>query len=137
MALYILIAVQFVPETPRFLLSKGRDEEAFQFLVEYHGNGNRQDELVLFEFEEMKETIRAEQAGKAEKWGTIMKNRPNRHRIGLAALMTFLTNVRLHHAYWTMLMRQLSGTSIIYFYCKHYYRPAADKQTPRCSTSLA
>ncbi|OWZ38215.1 sugar transporter [Cryptococcus neoformans] len=102
MALYILIAVQFVPETPRFLLSQGREEEAFAFLVEYHGNGDRKDPLVLFEFEEMKEAIEQEKIAKAEKWGTILKTPSNRHRLGLAVLMIFLTN--------------LSGSSIIYFY---------------------
>ncbi|KAI0801952.1 general substrate transporter [Irpex lacteus] len=102
MALYILIAVQFVPETPRFLLSKGREQEAFQFLVEYHGNGDPNDELVLFEYEEMKEAIRKEQEAKSEKWSTILRSRANRHRMGLAMLMTFMTN--------------LSGSSIIYYY---------------------
>lgn len=97
MALYILIAVQFVPETPRFLLSQGRDEEAFAFLVEYHGNGDREDPLVLFEFEEMKEAIEQEKVAKAEKWSTIVKNPSNRHRLGLAVLMIFLTNVS--HSY--------------------------------------
>ncbi|KAJ4497419.1 putative hexose transport-related protein [Lentinula lateritia] len=101
-ALYILIAVQFVPETPRFLLAKGRDAEAYAFLVEYHGNGDVDDPLVRFEFKEMKEAIRTEQAAKAEKWSTILKKRSNLHRLGLAALMVFLTN--------------LSGSSIIYFY---------------------
>ncbi|GAW03554.1 sugar transporter [Lentinula edodes] len=101
-ALYILIAVQFVPETPRFLLAKGRDAEAYAFLVEYHGNGDVDDPLVRFEFKEMKEAILAEQAAKAEKWSTILKKRSNLHRLGLAALMVFLTN--------------LSGSSIIYFY---------------------
>ncbi|KAK8865576.1 hypothetical protein IAR55_000720 [Kwoniella newhampshirensis] len=101
-ALYILIAVQFVPETPRFLLAKGREEEAFAFLVKYHGNGDVQDPLVLFEFEEIKRTIREEQAAKAQKWSRILRSRSNRHRLGLAALMTFCTN--------------MSGSSIIYFY---------------------
>ncbi|ODN77405.1 hypothetical protein, variant 5 [Cryptococcus amylolentus CBS 6039] len=94
-ALYLLIAVQFVPETPRFLMDKGRVDECFDFLVEYHGNGNRQDPLVLFEFEEMKEAIAMEKEAKAQKWSIILKDRSNRHRLGLTLLMTFLTNVRL------------------------------------------
>ncbi|KAL8279761.1 hypothetical protein RQP46_007856 [Phenoliferia psychrophenolica] len=32
-AFYILIATFFIPETPRFLLDKGRDEDALNFLV--------------------------------------------------------------------------------------------------------
>ncbi|ORX37419.1 general substrate transporter [Kockovaella imperatae] len=102
MALYCLIAVQFVPETPRFLISKGRDEEALQFLADYHGNGNYDDPLVLFEFNEIREAINQEKAAKAEQWTQILKSRSNLHRLFLAVLMMFLTN--------------MSGSSIIYFY---------------------
>jgi MFS transporter, SP family, sugar:H+ symporter len=93
MAAYILVAVQFAPESPRWLISKGREEEGFQFLVDYHGNGDREDPLVTFEFREMKEAIRREQEAKAETWSSILKSPSNRHRLGLAALMTFLTNL--------------------------------------------
>ncbi|KAI9632414.1 general substrate transporter [Dioszegia hungarica] len=101
-ALYLLVAVQFVPETPRFLIGKGRDEEALQFFIDYHGNGDAQDPLVLFEYAEVKEAIRREKEAKAEKWSTILRSRPNRHRLGLAMLITFCTN--------------MSGSSLIYFY---------------------
>lgn len=122
-ALYLLIAVQFVPETPRFLIGKGRDQEALQFFIDYHGNGNPQDELVLFEFAEVKEAIRREQEAKAEKWSTILRSRPNRHRLGLAMLITFCTNASLIFRYPTIRQRsqltfQLSGSSLIYFYCE-------------------
>ena len=101
-AVFVLIAVQFVPETPRFLIDHGREEEAFEFLVIYHGNGDREDELVKFEFAEIHDAIQKEKDAHAERWSTILSRKSNRHRLGLAMLMTFLTN--------------LSGSSIIYFY---------------------
>ena len=94
--MYLLVAVQFVPETPRFLIAKGRDEAALRFLADYHGNGDTEDALVIFEFNEMREAIAAEQAVRAEKWREIMKKRTNVHRLGLAALMIFCTNVSQH-----------------------------------------
>jgi SP family sugar:H+ symporter-like MFS transporter len=75
------------------MIGKGREEDALQFLVEYHGNGDAQDPLVLFEFEEMKEAINREKAAKAEKWSQILKYRANLHRLGLAALMMFCTSL--------------------------------------------
>lgn len=102
LAVYILVAVQFVPETPRFLMGKGRYEEAFAFLVEYHGNGDTKDKLVLFEYEEMKNAIGKEREAKAEKWSVILGSPNNRHRLGLATLMIFMVS--------------LSGSSIIYWY---------------------
>lgn len=90
----ILIGTQFVPETPRFLMAHGREQEAFDFFVEYHGNGNVDDELVRFEFEEVKEALRLEKEAKSAKWRTILKDKPSLHRLSLAALMTFMTTVR-------------------------------------------
>ncbi|OTB09436.1 hypothetical protein M426DRAFT_79521 [Hypoxylon sp. CI-4A] len=53
----VLFGVWFVPESPRFLIANGRDEEAVAFLVKYHGNGNPNSRLVQLEIEEMKEGI--------------------------------------------------------------------------------
>jgi SP family sugar:H+ symporter-like MFS transporter len=82
-----------MPETPRFLMSVGREEEAFAFLVKYHGNGNSEDALVLYEFEEIKEAIKAEKIAKATSWRELLKSKGNLHRLGLAGLMSFMTGL--------------------------------------------
>ena len=33
--------IWFLPESPRFLISKERDSEAFDIMVKYHANGDR------------------------------------------------------------------------------------------------
>jgi SP family sugar:H+ symporter-like MFS transporter len=64
-------------------------------MIEYHGNGDANDPLVLFEFEEMKAALQLEKELGSAKWGTIVKDKGSLHRFGLAALMAFMTGVCL------------------------------------------
>ncbi|WVQ71116.1 hypothetical protein IAR50_000641 [Cryptococcus sp. DSM 104548] len=97
----------------------GREEEAHAFFVKYHGNGNPDDELVLFEWQEVQETIALchtrptpssllpcrdtlEDADRRRSCAEILLMPGNKHRLSLAGLMTF--------------MPQMNGSSIILYY---------------------
>jgi len=52
-----VILIWFVPESPRYLISKGKNEKALDILAYYHADGNKNDALVLYEFNEIKTAI--------------------------------------------------------------------------------
>ncbi|KAK5658952.1 hypothetical protein OQA88_1770 [Cercophora sp. LCS_1] len=56
----VMVSVFFLPESPRFLMANGREEEARAFLVKYHGNNDPNSKLVLLQMEEFKETIKVD-----------------------------------------------------------------------------
>ena len=54
----VMVSVFFIPESPRFLIANGREDEAVDFLIKYHGNGDPNSKLVALEIAEMRENIR-------------------------------------------------------------------------------
>lgn len=54
-ALFLIAALFFFPESPRWYASKDRWDEALDVLALLHGKGNIHDPLVQAEFEEVRE----------------------------------------------------------------------------------
>ncbi|RSH83869.1 hypothetical protein EHS25_005484 [Saitozyma podzolica] len=87
-----LCVLWFVEESPRWLVSKGHEEQAFRILAKYHSNGDPNDELVKFEFEEIKEAIEAERSATAGvSWSSFFKTKGNRHRTLIIVLVAFFS----------------------------------------------
>jgi hypothetical protein len=80
-----VIFIWFVPESPRWLVSKDRTEEAFNILAKYHAEGNRDDPFVLAEFAQIRETLYLEAEGSKRSWRELFQTKANLHRMLIAS----------------------------------------------------
>ncbi|KAK5131131.1 hypothetical protein LTR08_001279 [Meristemomyces frigidus] len=79
-----LCFLYWVPESPRWLMAKGKNEEALQMLAKHHADGNELDETVIFEYAEIKETIRLEsEARHSSSYLDFFRTKGNRYRFFL------------------------------------------------------
>jgi hypothetical protein len=79
--IFIFVGYLMAEESPHWLASKGRIEEARSFLVRCHAGGDEDSTLVAFELEEITSTLALEQQVKAEtSYLDMLRTKGNRHR---------------------------------------------------------
>ncbi|PYH46752.1 sugar porter family MFS transporter [Aspergillus saccharolyticus JOP 1030-1] len=99
-ALIILAFVMFLPESPRWLILKGREDEARDVL--YSLNGKNDETFIETEFAEIKATVLEMAKGSFRDMFTMTEDR-HFHRVVLA--------------YVNQMFQQISGINLITYYC--------------------
>jgi len=87
-----VIFVLFAPESPRYLVSKGKEAEALKTLAYYHADGNEDDPLVKYEFEEIKAAIEFDRTVAATVgWKSFLATPGNRKRVRIIVAIAFFS----------------------------------------------
>ena len=104
-----LCLLWFGPESPRWLVSKGRDAQALNVLAYYHADGNEQDPLVQFEYEEIKAAIDLDRAvATSVGWMTLIKTPGNRKRLTIIVAIAWFS--------------QWSGNGLVSYYLNEVFK---------------
>jgi sugar porter (SP) family MFS transporter len=97
-----ICTVFLLPESPRFLVSKERHEEAAAILVKYHAEGDADSVLVQAEIVQIRETIQTEMQANKQTWMELLTTYGMRRRVLITVFIGLFT--------------QLSGNTLLSYY---------------------
>ncbi|KAF4607454.1 hypothetical protein EYR38_001526 [Pleurotus pulmonarius] len=91
-ALVQVCLILFAPESPRWLIGKGRHEEALKTLAYYHADGDENDPLVQYEFNEIKNALEFDRTVAANVgWLSLIATPGNRRRLRIIVALAFFS----------------------------------------------
>ncbi|KAF2029656.1 general substrate transporter [Setomelanomma holmii] len=97
-----LTTVFFLPESPRWLVSKDRDDEAFAILTKYHAEGDANSVLVQAEMAQIRSTIKIEMEHSKQSWLDMVRLPGMRRRVLITVFLGLFT--------------QMSGNTLLSYY---------------------
>ncbi|KAL1407792.1 hypothetical protein Q8F55_007227 [Vanrija albida] len=103
----ILVGTLFIPESPRWLCWKGKQEDAARILAEYHGGGDMQHPVVQLELAEFEASIELQKSVKWWDYSALYKDHNARWRFLMVTFMSYFA--------------QLSGNSVLTYYLPAMY----------------
>ncbi|KAL5116496.1 hypothetical protein ACEQ8H_005617 [Pleosporales sp. CAS-2024a] len=108
--------VYCLPESPRFLVSKDRDDEAFAILTKYHAEGDPNSLLVQAEMAQIRSTIKIEMEHSKQSWFDMFRSKGMRRRVLISAFLGLFTQMSGNTllSYYQNLLFQLMGYTSTY-----------------------
>jgi len=94
--------VFMLPESPRWLVSNDREDEAFAILTKYHAEGDASSLLVQAEMAQIKSVIHLEMENSKQSWMDMLRTAGMRRRVFIASMMGLFT--------------QMSGNTLLSYY---------------------
>lgn len=109
----LLIFVQFMPESPRYLVKAGRDDEALKVLSRLRSDGDINDIHVVAEFRDIKETAEQDSSIDTSYFAMFFKSQGRLH-----------IRRRVHLVIWLQIVQEWVGIAAITVYQPTIFRQA-------------
>ncbi|KAH6861968.1 major myo-inositol transporter iolT [Alternaria alternata] len=97
-----ICTVFLLPESPRWLVSRDREDEAFAILTKYHAEGDPTSILVQAEMAQIRSTIKLEMEHSSRSWKDMVRTAGMRRRVLIACFLGLFT--------------QMSGNTLLSYY---------------------
>lgn len=84
-----MVLVLFLPESPRWLITNDRSEEALAIMAKYHGDGDVNAPIVQLQYRQILEEHQNTETGRWWDYRELVATRSARYRIALVVAVAF------------------------------------------------